>query len=122
MLRGIKSLREPRCLPMWLYRIARNTTFSHLRSRHSKATIFDESEYHSSIEKNTNPPHFENAEQVHYGLRQISLPHREILTLYFLQDLILEEIADLLEVPLGTVKSRLHYAKLALRAVLEKEN
>ena len=122
VIREIKSLREPRSLPVWLYRIARNTTMSHLRVLHSTITLFEESEYHSSIEKNTEHLHFENAEQVHYGLSQISLLHREILTLYFLQDFILEEIADVLEAPLGTVKSRLHYAKLSLRAVLEKEN
>ncbi|MBA3485084.1 MAG: RNA polymerase sigma factor [Pirellulales bacterium] len=60
----------------------------------------------------------ENAEQVHHALAQLSLPQREALTLYFLQDLSLEEMADVLAVPLGTVKSRLHYAKLALRNIL----
>ena len=63
----------------------------------------------------------DDAEQVHYGLRRISLPHREILTLFFLQDLSVEEIADVVGIPFGTVKSRLYYAKRALRTVLEKE-
>jgi RNA polymerase sigma-70 factor (ECF subfamily) len=43
------------------------------------------------------------------------------LTLFFLQDLSIEEIAGVLEVPVGTVKSRLHNGKRALKAVLERE-
>ena len=64
---------------------------------------------------------FDDAEQVHYGLGRISLPHRDVLTLFFLQELSVEEIAQVLEVAAGTVKSRLYYAKKALKAVLEEE-
>ncbi len=63
----------------------------------------------------------EDAEQVHHALSRISLAHREVLTLYFLEDLSLEDMAEVLDTPVGTVKSRLYYAKRALRAVLERE-
>lgn len=62
---------------------------------------------------------FEDAEHIHRGLLKLSLPHREVLTLYFLEDLSVEEVAVILGVPAGTVKSRLHYARLALRKVIE---
>jgi RNA polymerase sigma-70 factor (ECF subfamily) len=64
---------------------------------------------------------FEDAEQVHRALSRISLAHREALTLYFLEDLSLEQMAEVLAIPVGTVKSRLCYAKRALRAVLERK-
>jgi RNA polymerase sigma-70 factor (ECF subfamily) len=64
---------------------------------------------------------FENAQAVHSALDELSLPHREALTLHFLQDLSLEQIADVLDVPIGTVKSRLHHAKRALKKILEPE-
>lgn len=122
VLRGIRRLREPHRLPAWLYSIARQTTLSHLRARYSEQSILFESTGDiSNIEDCSPELAFDNAEQVHYGLGQISLDHRDVLTLFFLQDLSVEDVAQVLHVPIGTVKSRLYYAKRALRGVLEKE-
>jgi RNA polymerase sigma-70 factor (ECF subfamily) len=63
---------------------------------------------------------FDNTEQVHHALEQLPLLQREALTLFFLQELSLEEMAVLLGVPMGTVKSRLHYAKKAIRTILSQ--
>lgn len=121
VLRGIGRLREPRSLPTWLYRIARNTAMSHLRIEYSKRALFEGNGDVSGAEANADTFHFDDAEQVHYALSKLSLPHREVLTLHFLEDLSLEEIAQVVGIPPGTVKSRLYYAKRALRAVLERE-
>ena len=61
----------------------------------------------------------ENAELVHEALGQLSLTHREVLTLRFLEGVGLSEISDIVGCSVGTVKSRLHYAKSALRKLLE---
>jgi RNA polymerase sigma factor (sigma-70 family) len=121
VLRGIRGLREPSKLPVWLYSIARKTAISHLRSKYTKQAVLEQNANLCDIEDDTNDLAFENAERVHYGLGQVSLHHREILTLFFLQDLSVEEIVEVLEIPAGTIKSRLHYAKHALKSVLEKE-
>jgi RNA polymerase sigma-70 factor (ECF subfamily) len=121
VLQGIKKLREPRKLPVWLYSIARKTALSHLRTRYSEQAMLESSEEISNIEDCNSNFTFDNAEQVHYGLGQISLHHRDVLTLFFLRYLSVEEIAQVLHVPVGTIKSRLHYAKRALKDVLEKE-
>jgi RNA polymerase sigma-70 factor (ECF subfamily) len=120
VLRGIKKLREPRKLPAWLYSIARKTALSHLRAEYKKQAIFKTDENASNVEEGNSDFGFDDVEQVHYGLGRISLPHREVLTLFFLQDLSTEQVAEVLNIPPGTVKSRLHYAKSALKAVLEK--
>jgi predicted DNA-binding protein (UPF0251 family) len=52
-------------------------------------------------------------------LSRLSVLHREVLTLFFLEDMPQEQIAAVLGIPVGTVKSRLHHAKAALRALLE---
>lgn len=121
VISSIKKIRDPKSLPAWLYSIARKTSMSHLRSKYSKEALIDRSTDIAAVEGNAENLSFDNAEQVHYGLSKISLAHREVLTLFFLQDLTLERIADVLNLSIGTVKSRLHYAKHALKEVLEKE-
>jgi RNA polymerase sigma factor (sigma-70 family) len=125
VLRGIRKLNQPQKLPSWLYRIARNTAISHLRSKYTRQAHSGRLKQNANLRDIEDRPDnlaFENAEQVHYGLGRISLHHREVLTLFFLQDLSVEEIAEVLEIPAGTVKSRLNYAKRALKAVLEEES
>jgi len=121
VIRSIKQMRDPKSLPAWLYSIARRTSISHLRSKYSKEALLDCTTDIADIKDDTENLSFDNAEQVHYGLSKISLPHREVLTLFFLQDLTLKQIADVLSISIGTVKSRLHYAKHALKEVLAKE-
>lgn len=121
VLQNIKRIREPRKLPVWLYSITRKTVISHLREKYSQRELLEKEEVYSNIEENNSQNNFDNIQQVHYGLGKISLPHRDILTLFFLQDLSLEEIAEALQIPKGTVKSRLYYAKKAFKDVLERE-
>lgn len=121
VLGGIANLKEPRRLAPWLYRIARNTAISQgqmqalQRERLEELTPAD-------AEEDFGPRHFEDAEQIHHGLLQLALPHREVLTLYFLESMSVEQIAEVIEAPPGTVKSRLYHARRALRDVLTKED
>ncbi len=54
-------------------------------------------------------------------LDQLSPPHRAVLLLHFVEDFSIEEIGAITGAPPGTVKSRLHYAKNALRQLLTGE-
>lgn len=121
VIQNIKKVREPRKLPVWLYSVARQTVISHLRKKYSRQILYQEKENASNIEDCNTQYAFDNAEQVHYGLSRISLQQRDVLTLFFLRDLPIEEIAEVLNIPTGTVKSRIYYAKKALKEVLEKE-
>ena len=58
---------------------------------------------------------FDNAELVHVALQDLSVDHRRVLTLRFLEDMTNDEIAEVVGCSPGTIKSRLHYAKNALR-------
>jgi len=53
-------------------------------------------------------------------LNQLPLPQRSVLLLHFIEDYSLEEIASITGTRVGTVKSRLHYAKKALRKLIEE--
>ena len=117
VFRSLGSLRDPQALAAFLYRTGRNTAVSRLRKRG-----FDEAEQYSDEVPDGSAADqvsaFDNAEAVHHALDQLPLLQREALTLYFLEDLSLDQMAATLDVPLGTVKSRIHYAKLAMRKIL----
>jgi RNA polymerase sigma-70 factor, ECF subfamily len=115
--RSIRTLRDPRALPSFLYATARNTAISRLRNgelSRDPPGCLEETVEAAGDEVSL----FDNAEQVHHALDRLPLPHREVLTLFFLEDLSHDEIAALLAIPVGTVKSRLHYAKLAIQKIL----
>ncbi|MEO6436757.1 MAG: sigma-70 family RNA polymerase sigma factor [Tepidisphaeraceae bacterium] len=119
---GITTLAEPRALRTWLYRIARNEAINHLRRQGRRIEAIDSPALEAVADDSIDDDEWsaEAAEQVHAAMRKLSLPHREVLTLHFLEDASVEEIAAVLEVPPGTVKSRLHYARAALRGELER--
>ena len=122
VLKGIGSLSEPRSLAPWLYRVTRNTAFSHARSCEPPREPLEDYPDASAFDPAGGAFDFTDAEQVHRGLSALPLPHREVLTLFFLEDLSVEEIATVLGIPPGTVKSRLHYAKRALRKAIAEES
>ena len=60
-------------------------------------------------------------DQLERGFRRLSVEHRTVVVLFHYLDMPLDEIADMLGVPVGTVRSRLHYAMRGLRAALEAD-
>ncbi len=62
--------------------------------------------------------HLADRDQIERGLRRLTGPQRTILVLSFYVGLSPTEVADALEIPVGTAKSRLHYAIESLRAAL----
>jgi RNA polymerase sigma-70 factor (ECF subfamily) len=115
--RSLGSLRDPRALPAFLYRTARNAAIS--RFRHPEFFALDSNMEQICDERQPDPiSEFHNAEQVHRALEQLPLLLREALTLFFLQELSIEEMSVLLGIPIGTIKSRLFYAKQAIRKIL----
>lgn len=120
---SITKMQETKKFPAWVFGIARNLVLNHLRNKYSESSFLKEYEEFRDADigrfKDCTE-NFDNAEQVHYGLSKVSLSNREILTLFFFQDLSLVEIAEVLQIPVGTVKSRLYYAKRALKNVLDE--
>jgi RNA polymerase sigma factor (sigma-70 family) len=115
---SLGALRDPRSLPAYLYRVAHHVALAYLRKRQVPLSLEE-----SGVEPETSEaPNFtpDEAAQVHAALSLLSLRHREVLMLHFLEDLSLQEIADVVGVPVGTVKSRLFHARRAMRSILER--
>jgi len=120
-LKGLHRLDEPRTLRTWLYRIARNSAVSHLRqSRPDIARSVDPADLNDVPDEDEDDSWTAAAMPgLHEALTKLTVPHREVLTLHFLEDMPIQDIAAVTNTAAGTVKSRLHYAKRALRALIE---
>jgi RNA polymerase sigma-70 factor (ECF subfamily) len=108
-----------RPLEPWLYRMATNLSYTWVkRSRRWTRYFEDFFDWIAGPGGNSPYEHAERADEWE-GMRQalLSLPvqQRVVVVLYYLNDLSLKEISEILEVPVGTVKSRLHYGRNALR-------
>lgn len=121
VLESLGKLRDTSTLPAWLYKVARNTALDNLRRTGREIVSGEANGDPEPVDENQGDLRFENAELVHRGLEQLSLAHREVLTLFFLEEFQVAEIAGILGLSQGTVKSRLHYAKKSLKRILERE-
>jgi RNA polymerase sigma-70 factor (ECF subfamily) len=119
VLRQLAGLRSGAALRVWLFQVTRNRAISHLRKRAVRATEeFDSAEIPDDAEVGDFPA--EAAERIHEGLAILSVEHREALTLRFLENMSYDEIASVVGCSVGTIRSRLHYAKRRLLAAIRE--
>ncbi len=115
----------------WLYRIAMNAAISLKRKK--KATVsldtgskhdlvIDPVDQSAGSEPGAALEREEEDAQLQAALNRLSLEHRSVIVLKDIEDMKYEEIAAVLEVPIGTIRSRLHRARLELRELLEKSD
>jgi RNA polymerase sigma factor (sigma-70 family) len=117
-IRGIARLRDATRLRAWLFGIARRTLMDRLREQYARAA--ESGGEPADQPDDRHPPDLEGDLQVlEIALAQLPILEREVLTLFYLQELSLADVADALDVPPGTVKSRLFRARQALRARME---
>lgn len=115
--RGIGKLRDPGALRSWLYTITHGIAVDRIRrnSSRERAESVELEDFQEAEE-----PSFanEDAAAIHRALSELGIKHREVLVLHFLEDLSIEEIAKVVGCSEGTVKSRMHYAKRAMKEIL----
>jgi RNA polymerase sigma factor (sigma-70 family) len=120
VLRGIASLRDPARLRPWLFGIARHVAMDRLRAQYAAPAPSD-----FAIEDAAAPEPDVNLEAefatLDASIDELPVIEREIVTLFYLRELSLEQIAMLVDVPVGTVKSRLFRARRILRDQLHRQ-
>jgi RNA polymerase sigma factor (sigma-70 family) len=108
----------------WLFAIARRQAHNVLRRR--GLLLAGEDDLHTLEDSDPGPEEhalrLSDAEDVQRALARLPLIHREVLVLNFVNALRYDEIATVLGVPQGTVKSRLNHAKRGLRRLLHDEH
>jgi RNA polymerase sigma-70 factor (ECF subfamily) len=121
-MRKISQLRDPRCFAGWLRRITARMAINRLTRK--GPVVGAEPEMLDSVEGRTMGP-IEEIERneakagLHEGLRQLKDLDRKTLEAFYLRGRSLKQMSREFETPVGTIKRRLHVARLRLKAVLE---
>ena len=121
--RHIQNVREGVSLSPWLYRITVNLAYDYGKARsRSWQVALDSIIEHLVAPAAASPEHTveerELFELVYDAIDKLEFRQRATLVLFYLHDLSLAEISEIMECPVGTVKSRLHYARENLRREL----
>jgi RNA polymerase sigma-70 factor, ECF subfamily len=119
----LASLRQDEKFGSWLFNIAHQKCLQHWRRRRPEHVDLEPLE-EALPDLDAGPEELlirkEQEEAFMKALGQLAVPHRAVLLLHCLEEFSLEEIARITGAQLGTVKSRLHYARKSLRKILEK--
>jgi RNA polymerase sigma-70 factor (ECF subfamily) len=118
MWRDLPSLRDASRFEGWTYRLVTRACLTELRGRR-RATIVDLPPDEAVAGPGDFAADVALRDQLQRALATLTPDHRAIIVLRHLTGMSLEEIAEVLAVPYGTVASRLHHATRALRAAVE---
>lgn len=127
---ALKSFKGGSSFYTWLYRIAVNKTINFLKQRKNKAQMsLDDLDFHAEHDPDLvalisdKTPRREATltelqEKLNEAMQKLSESHRLVVTLHDVQGLSHEEIAKIMDCNIGTVRSRLFYARQQLQAYL----
>jgi RNA polymerase sigma-70 factor (ECF subfamily) len=106
----------------WLYRMTTNLAYTQIkREKNCLNSLTNLVDWFSGTTKNQPAETVEMVDDwdhLQLAITNLPFPQRVVVVLYYLNDLSLTEIAEILEIPIGTVKSRLHYGRNALKKSL----
>ena len=121
MWQDLPSLRDPARFDGWTYRLVVRACLTDLRRRRRTTVV--------SLDRHEGVGHSSDLsaeaalrDQLQRGLATLTADHRAVIVLRHLAGLPIDEIADVLAIPRGTVASRLHHATRALRAAVEADD
>jgi RNA polymerase sigma factor (sigma-70 family) len=119
ILRGLPKLRDPTRFRGWAYTISHHVVMEQLRKKYADALVEpleDQNEEPQSVVADAS--HELELDALNARLMELPLIERNVLSLFYLQELSLTEIAAVADVPVGTIKSRLFRARRMLRELV----
>lgn len=117
-LTSIGLLKNPEAVKSWLFRIVVNTSLDFLR-KHKKVQLVDDEalEYYCSGAEDVYPDM-----DLERTLDELPLKYRSVIVLRYFEDLKIEEVAEILNENVNTVKTRLYQALQILRVTMQDES
>lgn len=131
--KGLPKLKTAKYFSTWLYRISWNVATDQRRklAKGQEKMSINQEKYEEKEELNYSKladtkeapdlMHLHYQDIVQRGLDHLSFEHRAVLVLHDLEDLPQKEVAEILNIPVGTVKSRLYNARNSLKKFLEQQ-
>jgi len=115
--RQLPRLRDPDRFEAWSYRLLVNAAYAEHRRHRRNSPIGD------LLHQATEDPYLsiDDRDQLERGFQRLSAEQRAVLVLQHYLNLSHAQMADVLGVPVGTIRSRLHGARTAMRAALEAD-
>jgi RNA polymerase sigma-70 factor (ECF subfamily) len=117
--RDLSALRDPTRFDAWLHRVLVRECYKHAHRERRRIEV--EGQIRPIVTDGDPSQRSALNDQIERGFAHLSLEHRTVLVLHHHLGYTLREIADALDLPIGTVKSRLSRASLAMRAALISE-
>lgn len=112
-IRGLRGLRDPAQFPAWIYGITTRKCTDVTRTNTRRRRLDAESAAGCSGEEAGVTPEYQI--DLATAIRGLPLTHRAVVHLFYREEMSVEEVASILDIPAGTVKSRLHNARETLR-------
>jgi RNA polymerase sigma-70 factor (ECF subfamily) len=125
----LESFRGQSQFYSWLFRIALNSSVDHHRRQRRPTVSIDAAREQTGAEPTDQHPEIsptfgvertERQAMVQLALSKLSPDYRQVLVLKEMEDLKYDEIAELVKIPVGTVRSRIHRGRAELKAILEE--
>ena len=121
IVRGFSDLDDPASFRPWAYRITRNKSADWIRRRQRERKLANEQRWAGAPAAASRRARTEIGERIRDAIRPLAPDLRALLMLRYAEELTIAEMANVLEVAEGTVKSRLHKARGELRRSLEED-
>ncbi|NVE95148.1 RNA polymerase sigma factor [Altererythrobacter lutimaris] len=120
IVRGISRLKEASAFPAWAYRIVSRSCAGEIGriTRRRKLAVAFAREPQATASEPIEP---DEHSTLRAAIRELDPPHRAAIALYHFEELSVAEVAVALDIPAGTVKTRLMNARKKLRQILEGE-
>ncbi len=107
-------------LSTWIYAITRNAAISALRSRRRSVSMSDPAVFEEAESREAAPDTADDAAALWREVNALPDQQRQAVTLYYQEERSVEEVAEMMGMPLNTVKTHLHRARASLAAALGK--
>ncbi|HEY9171895.1 MAG TPA: RNA polymerase sigma factor [Verrucomicrobiae bacterium] len=120
VIRGLVTLKDVTRFRAWLFRVASHKCQDHWRRNATQERFVEAVQQQAETAAAGEPPNAQRAD-IDAAFRRLPPESRTVLALMYLEDFSVGEIADVLSLPDGTVKSRLFHARQQLRQIMEKD-